>query len=306
MRIFINKSVFFILPLLIMLVCMEVLLRSIPNDYSYKKNYLDTNSNNIEILCLGSSHAYYGINPVYFGKKSFNASHKSQLLDYDLKIFRKYQDRLNSLKYILIPISYFSLYSKLDKGIESWHVKDYVLYYDMSSSNIKDYSEVLSMNSGTNVKRIISFYIMKKQPITCSELGYGLDYASNNQQDLIKTGVTAAKRHTINNDTFFNENLVNLKAIIELAKKNKVKIIFYTPPAYYTYRNNLSTDQLERSINAIRKMRREYENIFYINYMNDERFVKSDFYDADHLNEIGAEKLTKMLDTLIRDQAEHP
>ena len=33
--------------------------------------------------------------------------------------------------------------------------------------------------------------------------------------------------------------------------------------------------------------------------MYDKMFVKSDFYDADHLNEIGAEKLTKLLNNLI-------
>lgn len=35
--------------------------------------------------------------------------------------------------------------------------------------------------------------------------------------------------------------------------------------------------------------------------MYDNTFIKSDFYDADHLNEIGAEKLTKLLNKLINN-----
>jgi len=281
---------------------MEFLLRNIPNDYKFKKEYLDNHSQNIEILCLGSSHTYYGINPAYFNKKSFNGSHVSQTLDYDLKILRKYQDRLNSLKYILIPISYFTLYSKLDRGIESWRVKNYPLYYNIQSYNIKDYSEVLSINTGTNARRIYSYYIKKNEEITTSELGYGTSHSSKNQQDLIKSGIEAAKRHTTKkDDTLFNENIENLKSIIQLAQQNKSIVIFFTPPAYYTYSENLNPNQLEKTVNTINKIAKEYDNTLYINYMHDKRFHKSDFFDADHLNEIGAEKLTKLLNNLINN-----
>jgi predicted metallo-beta-lactamase superfamily hydrolase len=92
-----------------------------------------------------------------------------------------------------------------------------------------------------------------------------------------------------------------LESIIQLAKKNKAVVIFFTPPAYYTYRENLNSDQLEKSIKAISKIAKEYNNTFYINYMYDKKFVKSDFYDADHLNEIGAKKLTKLLNNLINN-----
>ena len=303
MKRFIQKSFFFILPVLTVFICMEFLLRDIPNDYKLKKEFLDKYSYNIEILCLGSSHAYYGINPVYFSKNSFNGSHISQSIDYDLQIFKKYQNKLCSLKYVLIPISYSTLYSNLNKGVESWRVKNYSLYYKMhTSNNIKDYSEALSNNSGVNIKRLYSYYIKKKQEITSSELGFGLNYSSSNQEDLIKTGITAAKRHTIEKDVLlFNENIHSLRSIIQLAQKNKSVVIFFTLPAYHTYRENLDPNQLENTVNAISKISKEYNNVIYKNYMDDKMFIESDFFDADHLNEIGAEKLTKLLNNLIMD-----
>jgi hypothetical protein len=281
---------------------MEFLLRDIPNDYKLKKEFLDKHSDNIEILCLGSSHGYYDINPVYFSKNSFNGSHISQSIDYDLQILEKYQNKLNSLKYILLPISYGTLYSNLNRGMESWRVKNYSLYYNIRTpNNIKDYSEVLSNNCSVNIKRLYSYYIKKKQEITSSELGFGLDYSSSNQQDLIKTGITAAKRHTHKDDLLFNENIDNLRSIIQLAQKNKSVVILFTPPAYYTYREKLVPDQLEKTVNAVTKIAKEYNNVIYKNYMHDKMFIESDFYDADHLNEIGAEKLTKLLNDLIID-----
>lgn len=38
---------------------------------------------------------------------------------------------------------------------------------------------------------------------------------------------------------------------------------------------------------------------YYINLFTDDRFVEDDLYDADHLCEIGAEKLTKFLNDYI-------
>ena len=267
---------------------------------------MDKNSKKIEILCLGSSYAYYGINPVHFSKNSFNGSHIMQSVDYDLKILKKYQNRLDSLKYILIPISYFTLYSKLDGGIESWRVKNYFLYYNIqTSNNIKDYSEVLGNDFNVNIKRLNSYYIKKKQPKTCSELGFRLKHSSSNQENLVKTGIAAAERHTKKDGLLFNENIDNLKSIIQLAQQNKSVVIFFTPPAYYTYRENLDHDQLVETVNTICKIAKEYNNVIYKNYMYDKMFSENDFHDADHLNEIGAEKLTILLNNLIADIEKH-
>ena len=81
------------MPLIIIGCLMEGLLRQIPNVYRFKRNYLDENSNKIEVLFLGNSHSYFGLNPDCIAKRSFNAGHVSQTLDYDLEIIRKYEDR---------------------------------------------------------------------------------------------------------------------------------------------------------------------------------------------------------------------
>jgi len=110
---FIKKVLIFSTPIIIFIVSMEVILREIPNDYSYKKNYLDTHSNELETIFLGSSHAYYAINPEYIHFNSFNAAYVSQSIDYDLEILKKYENRTARLKFIVIPIDYSSLYNRL-------------------------------------------------------------------------------------------------------------------------------------------------------------------------------------------------
>ena len=65
----------FFLPIVFIALIAEYSIRQIPNDYSYKNQWMETNSKSINILCLGPSSVYYGINPQYFDKKAFNGSH---------------------------------------------------------------------------------------------------------------------------------------------------------------------------------------------------------------------------------------
>lgn len=300
MKKFIKYVLLFSIPIFVFEVSLEFLLRKIPNDYIYKKEFLDKNSDSIRVLFLGSSHSFYGINPVYFSANSFNASHIAQSLDYDFEILKKYNNHWSKLKCIAIPISYFSLFGKLETGVESWRVKNYTIYYGMNTSDkLINYSEALSNKLNVNLRRIDSYYIKGNSSISCSNLGWGLSYNSKNKRDLSITGKTAAKRHSKKDDKHFTENVNILKSIIEFAKNKGVKVFFYIPPAYHTYTENLDSIQLNRTINTLINISSKYNNVTYHNFLLDSSFLEIDFFDADHLNEIGAKKLTSKLDNLI-------
>ena len=111
MKKFLKFILLFTLPIFILGLSSEYILRKIPNDYLLKKEFLDNNSDSIEVLFLGSSHAFYGVNPAYLSLNSFNAAIVSQTLDYDFEILKKYRNNWSNLECIVIPISYFSLYS---------------------------------------------------------------------------------------------------------------------------------------------------------------------------------------------------
>ena len=111
MKKFISKTIFFLLPILVLAVIMEISLRAIPNDYKQKRDYMDSHSDEIEVLVLGSSHSLYGINPKYFSQKTYNMAYVSQSLDLDYKILEKYHNRFKNLKTIIVDISCFSLYA---------------------------------------------------------------------------------------------------------------------------------------------------------------------------------------------------
>ena len=297
---FIKKVLIFSTPIIIFIILMEVLLREIPNDYSYKKNYLDTHSSEIETLFLGSSHTYYGVNPEFIKSNSFNSAHVSQSLDYDIQILRKYEKRTDKLKYVFVPIDYFSLYNRLESGGESWRIKNYIIYYNFNKSfKFKNDFELLNGKLIENIQKIVKFYGYHKSEIICNKLGWGTRYNSKKNMDLFATGKAAAKRHAKKKKSFFNENVALLNEIISIAQSKRVKVIFYTSPAYKTYVSKLNKQQLQRTVTTITNIASSNTNVKYFNFLSDKSFDAKDFFDADHLNEIGAEKFSKKMDSII-------
>jgi len=290
MKKFLLKTLVLIAPLIVIFIFVELLLQNIPNDYSYKKEYLDKNARNIETLFLGSSHAYHGINPEYISGNSFNASHIAQPIDLDYKLLLKYSQDLKNLKNIVIPISYFSLFGRLSNGTEPWRIKNYTIYYKLNTSNNLRYSfELLSVGSLINAKRIFQYYFNKKNEITCSEFGYASTVKNN---DLIKTGKAASKQHTIKDKKYLQESIEIISKIISYGKKNNINVLFYTSPAYYSYRENLDSNQYNTTIKTMDSICNNHKNSYYLNLISDPNFQAEDFQDADHLNKKGAKKLT--------------
>jgi hypothetical protein len=279
---------------------MEFVLRSGPNDYKYKNAYLRKNASEIENLFLGSSHCYYGINPELIQGNSFNASHISQSIDYDFYIFEKYQEHWNNLKYIVIPIDYFTLFNRISNGEEKWRIKNYEIYYNINKSyKISDHSELLSFKFATNAKRIYDQLRSEtSSSITCSSLGYG--NTLRKQKDLESSGIIAAKRHTITDDTFLQHNMSIVKRFVEYVENHDVQLIFYTSPAYKSYSMNLNQQQLLTTIETIEDLTRRCSNCLYYNFLDDDDFNAADFRDGDHLNQKGAEKFSIKINAILK------
>jgi hypothetical protein len=120
----------------------------------------------------------------------------------------------------------------------------------------------------------------------------------------MNTGKTASKRHSVNldkNKTTFSKNIRTINSIIEFANTHNLKIIFITCPAYSSYSKNLNPIQLDSYVNIINQISAKNTNTTYYNLLEDKTFIADDYYDADHLNEIGAKKLTLKIDSIINN-----
>ena len=315
MKKFILKTIFFLLPILVLAVIMEVALRAIPNDYKQKRSYMDSHLDEIEVLVLGSSHSLYGINPKYFSQKTYNMAYVSQSLDLDYKILEKYGNEFKNLTVIIVDISYFSLYSTLETGPEPWRAKNYNIYYDISTSKATNNFEVLTNKLDINYSRMKLYYTKKikndKAFIDSTFTAKMYDgwislKPAKTTDDLEETGVAAAGRHTYDitersRVEIHDEQTNVLGKIVDWSKQKKVKVVFVTTPTYKTYYNRINAAQWDNTYKVIEDICRKNSNCRYINLLKNEGnlFTEKDFSDADHLSETGAEKMSKLINEFL-------
>jgi lysophospholipase L1-like esterase len=82
-------------------------------------------------------------------------------------------------------------------------------------------------------------------------------------------------------------------------RARSVLVLLVTTPTYHTYYDNLDAGQLGEMYSIIDSLKQQY-HLEYYDYLKDTRFVADDFWDGDHLSDLGAAKFTKILNEDIR------
>lgn len=300
MQKFITRTIMLIIiPIIIGAIICEYVLRQIPNSYSYKNEWLTKNSNSLEILSLGSSHGLNGIKPNSFSTKAFNAAFGSQTLKYDAFILEKFIEKADSLKFVILPVSYSSLIGDMENGDDWWLVKKYCIYFHCPyhKYEMKYRTEIVGLPIFNQVKRIVK-YMKGQDELGVDTLGwFKLTSSPNLSRDWwYSNGKERAMYHTRNlNKSLILENKEYIETIINHCSRLNVRVILLTTPTHHTYYENLDQRQLEMMEHCCDSFASVYENTFYLNLLKDRRFMDDDFANADHLNEFGAEKLTILL-----------
>lgn len=296
MKKFLLKTLLFLLPLITLLIGSEFLIRNIPNDYNTKLKFLKEQSADIEVLTLGSSHAYYGVNPDLFNNKCFNLSNLAQTPEFDLKLFKKYGDKMDQLKVLLYPISYFTFFWDLQSSPESWRLKNYTIYYQVDAAiSLQDYFELLSVNPKQNFQRIMDYYVHDSSEVKVSPLGWGFHSSSKKSNFIDEVVYDVAHRHTYLSSPYFEKNSKEVEEIIQICLLKGIKVILFFPPAFEKYREFVDPKQLKMTYGKIDELLLKYKNLSFVDYFSDTTFTQCDFLDADHLNIAGSSKLSQKL-----------
>lgn len=304
MKGFLKTCLSFSIPIVCALVLNEAAIRTIPNEYTTKIKYAKQQLDNIEVLILGSSHALRAVNPhAISGKHAFNLAMISQPLELDHRLLFNYKERLTKLECVIISISHFTLSQTLTEGEIKERLPYYKHFYKLKMPEIKPtalnyYSIQFDVDFSSTAGRVLRR--LKGSPIVMTD---SLGWMGNEGKQLttenafIADAAAAAKRHNNSIDDL-THNLKLLEEIIEFGKSNKVKIILLNTPKTHWYNTNLKGAVSDRIDTEIQKLI-EGRNAKYLNFKNHSDFDISDFKNSDHLNEKGAKKLTKMLESYL-------
>ena len=105
MRKFLRHIFLFTLPIILAAIVLEIVAESIPNSYTYKREYMEHHGGEIRTLILGSSNAYDGLNPSVL-HHAFDLANSSQTLEDDYWLLERYIGSLDSLQNVIVGLSY--------------------------------------------------------------------------------------------------------------------------------------------------------------------------------------------------------
>jgi hypothetical protein len=253
-------------------------------------------------LILGNSQAFYDLDPAFFKSKTFNGAHVAQTLDLDAAIFQKFENNLSSLKTIVIVISDMSFFFKSADSSNSWRMKNYTIYYHLHATNkFSDYFEVLSLPFSINRQRLIDYYIHHENNITMTRLGFGNNYKGKAESGLEATVLKESIIHKIKDFKNLSYETKSLEQIIASCNKKNIKVILLIPPVYSGYILTINPFQLTTTFNTCEHFKDTYKNVFYFNFLSDNSFTDTDYFDAAHLNQTGAKKISLKVDSIINE-----
>jgi len=299
-----TKIALFVLPLFLVWLALEVFYRQAPTTYSYKDQQLQKVAPYTQTLVMGDSHAFYGINPVYFNSPTFNLSNISQSLLIDELLLEKHIASLPALKTVLINISYFTLSAKENDLESNW--RKYFYYHQMgvrapsiSLWNPQSYSMALIQRFEKSMA-LVHKYHKYHTIINTTPLGGGKQDASNIVKDKEAISKLIANKHE-DNSLDFKHNTARLKRIVALCAQYGVQVVLVEMPVYPTYYDLLNTKKKEKIKSVLSALTLKNDNVFYLDLSTNPLFEKQDLRDADHLTNQGAKKCSLLVDNYIEN-----
>lgn len=303
MKKLIHKTTVFLLPILVLLLGIELLYQIVPNNYVLKNENVKKRYDDVKVLIFGNSHTFYGLNPKYFDKPTFNLSNISQTLYFDRLLFEKHIDKFKELQYVILSVEFTSL-SQVDNSEDDvWRKYYYKRYMNLevpilSAFDPKAYFLSSTRSFGTNVK-LVKRYFFDGTIVDCNENGFGINYIKENRQlNIDKTARIRIKEHE-DGLVNFSKNTNRIQAIIDKCKSRGIRVILVTMPVAKGYSHGVNQQKLSKIFKTCLALEKANENVGYLNLFKDCRFNNDDFYDADHLHTEGAKKCSIILNGFL-------
>ena len=314
MHLFLRKILLFSLIVLALIAAAEAYVRSIPNPARYKHQWMRAHSTEVETLILGSSHCFYGINPNMLGTgKAFSLAQPTQPYRYDWYELTHYP--MPHLKTVVLPFSYQSLFEDLESvpRLRYWAVR-YRLYMDCDIHSPFSVYGLECLPPASFREKLTSLW--RPAQLKWDSLGFGTSYGTTS---LLATGhdngIQRVRENTyvwedtgdkVGSSNFKSQssnfksqslifNTAMLDSIAGWCERHSVRLLLVTTPVCASFRANCSHRQMSITDSTLRQILHRHPTVSYHDYWDDTDFHPADFYDADHLNSLGAAKLTRKI-----------
>lgn len=271
-----------------------------------------------ECVVSGLSYTQYGVLEDLMKVKTANISVTGEDIPYSLMFAKKALSQSKSVKYIFVPIAYYQGYYDISSDNAPIHIhvmekvnipllgngRNYTYEYYSSGylqmfDRFADLSECMKERDSEYIdfcKNNEFFNEMIRRP----ELG-GLNFDFHSLSEAEKTEsakITAALNERVCTEEAYPEVI---GAIEEFAKEagEDVQVIFFVPPMTKYLFRAYTPGLKDRFYKDIYPVINSHSNFSFYDWGNHEDFTAEDFADYEHLNYLGAKKLTGLFNKVI-------
>ena len=297
MKKFLRHIALFLLPLLIIAVVLEFVAESIPNSYTYKRDYMEQHARDIQVLFLGSSNAYDGLNPCVL-PNAFNLANSSQTLEDDYRLLAKYIDSMDSLQTVIVGLGFHSLAATPEANRRMY----YTIYMDLYSRwPLSRYSfELFDLEALT--KKIIK-YVVSRDVTRCDSLGQRIGHT----KEAAQTGAEWWNKDVLSlveNDRLeighcileIEENMRYLYDIVDLCNAHGVQPVIVQMPVMKEYKRRLPEEQVA----LMKEVLQSLDSLAICIDASEWSIPEDGWYNATHLTREASIPFTRQLLDSIR------
>ncbi|MBO4815227.1 MAG: hypothetical protein J5523_09790 [Muribaculaceae bacterium] len=300
MKRFVKDIAWFVLPVVFLLLVGELYMRSIPNIYRYKDDWMQEHAGEVETLVLGNSHTFDGISPSQMTGRVFNLAMPNQMLEHDYFLLTRYADGYKRLKRVIALVDECNI---LLPELESLGFGDRSTYYRIYMGHDKHsrwslYNFEIS-NLKTCYRKVARWWKTKREGgnlLGCDSLGF----SPQGEQRRGGEGMDAQfMKGRWRKASVVNRNVSYLVKIVKFCQERGVELVLITMPYRDYYYNQLdnNTRLLVRNIGFKYSQR---PGVRYIDFQAISHMTDSDYIDNSHLKTSAAMRFSHELDSLLQ------
>ncbi|NEN25313.1 hypothetical protein G3O08_17590 [Cryomorpha ignava] len=284
-----RKLALFIIPILIYCIAAMIFMPDVlsiqygpTTKQEIHQSFKNSLSRDYELLILGNSRLYRGLNPDRFYCQTFNFSHDNDTYNQLYFKLKYVLDNGKVFNKVILGVDYHQFSFKSD-------TRNYVYGDLLGADYMNDYPE------GNLLLQKIDYYLGNVNPMKLRGLKRVEDkpFQRENGQ-FIKPG-KAKETNTVERDLTRLDFQVNyFKKIIDLCRANGITVFMVMPP--------LRENELKAHTPAERELFNSFINdfvdnkqVFYFNYSKNHDFKMTDFTDITHFNEAAANRFSEIL-----------
>ncbi len=266
----------------------------------------------LEVIVTGLSYAQRGIDENYFSRKTVKLCSSSQDLYFDYQLLKETLSTEKKFKHCILGLSYYSFNYDLSLS-KSQEALVREVYYpllldshhlEIENTNfipkgLESINELIPAPKFFTNKSLLKAFIKHYSDDEIARLN---DKFWNDPTEDIPLEWLAKKRAESHSKLDYletrRENVEIFNSILFLLKTNNIKPIVVIYPTQKIYSSYFSEKRIVEFYEILNEVRSKYD-FQLIDMFSSSYFKEEDFSDGDHLNKIGARKMTLYLERNI-------